>query len=61
GDYCMAYGSLSNYLLAEFSPMEVKRSDDYKFREGMAAFRGNCFFGGNVVRRNGFLRIKKSA
>lgn len=61
GDYCMAYGSLSNYLLAEFSPMEVKRSDDYKFREGMAAFRGNCFFGGNVVRKNGFLRIKKSA
>lgn len=61
GDYCMAYGSLSNYLLAEFSPMEVKRSDDYKFREGMAAFRGNCFFGGNVVRRNGFLRIKKAS
>ena len=61
GDYCMAYGSLSNYLLCEFSPMEVKRSDDYKFREGMAAFRGNCFFGGNVVRKNGFLRIKKSA
>ena len=61
GDYCMAYGSLSNYLLVEFSPMEVKRSDDYKFREGMTAFRGNCFFGGNVVRKNGFLRVKKSA
>lgn len=62
GDYCMAYGSLSNYLLVEFSPMDVKRSDDYKFREGMTAFRGNCFFGGQVVRRNGFLRIvKKSA
>lgn len=61
GDYCMAYGSLSNYLLVEFSPMEVKRSDDYKFREGMTAFRGNCFFGGQVVRKNGFIRIKKAS
>lgn len=61
GDYCMAYGSLSNYLLVEFSPMEVKRSDDYKFRQGMTAFRGNCFFGGQVVRKNGFIRIKKAS
>lgn len=61
GDYCMAYGSLSNYLLVEFSPMEVKRSDDYKFRQGMIAFRGNCFFGGQVVRKNGFIRIKKAS
>ena len=59
GDYCMAYGSLSNYLLVEFSPMEVKRSTDYKFRQGITAFRGNCFFGGQVVRKNGFLRVVK--
>lgn len=61
GDYCMAYGLLSSYLLVEFSPMEVKYSDDFKFRQGMKAFRGNCFFGGNVTRKNGFLRVKKSA
>ena len=61
GDYCMAYGSLSNYLLVEFSPMVVKRSDDYKFRQGMTAFRGTCFFGGQVVRKNGFIRIKKAS
>ena len=61
GDYCMAYGSLSNYLLAEFSPLEVRRSDDYKFPQGMSAFRGVCYFGGNCVRKNAFLRVKKSA
>lgn len=61
GDYCMAYGNLSNYQIVEFSPMQVSRSDDYKFREGMTAYRGVCFFGGNVVRKNGFLRIKKGA
>lgn len=61
GDYCMAYGSLSNYQLVEFSPMGVKRSDDYKFSQGMTAFRGAAYFGGNVVRKNGFLRVKKAA
>lgn len=61
GDYCMAYGTLSSYQLVEFSPMEIKRSDDYRFREGMTAFRGVCFFGGQVVRKNGFLRITKAS
>ncbi len=61
GDYCMAYGNLSNYQLVEFSPMEVKSSGDYKFREGMTAYRGVCFFGGNVVKHNGFLRVKKAS
>lgn len=61
GDYCMAYGNLSNYQLVEFSPMEVKRSDDYKFPQGMTAFRGVAFFGGNVVKKNGFLRITKAS
>lgn len=61
GDYCMAYGNLSNYQLVEFSPMSIKRSDDYKFPQGMTAFRGVAFFGGNVVKKNGFLRITKAS
>lgn len=61
GDYCMAYGSLSGYMLVEFSEMDVKRSDDFKFQQGMTAYRGSCFFGGNVTRRNAFLRVKKAA
>ena len=58
-DYCMCYGNLSNYLLCEFSPLEIRRSDDYKFRKGIACFRGSAICGGNVVRRNGFIRISK--
>lgn len=61
GEYCMAYGNLSNYQLVEFSPLDVKRSDDYKFPQGMQAYRGVAFFGGNVVKHNGFLRIKRAA
>ena len=59
GQYCMAYGPLSNYELATFSETEIKRSEDSKFREGMIAHRGVVFVGGNVAAHNGFLRIKK--
>lgn len=60
GDYCMAYGPLSNYMLTIFSDMDVQRSTDYKFKEGMIAHRGSIFVGGNVVSKNGFLRVKKA-
>ena len=59
--YCMAYGNLKNYKLVEFSPTEVKRSTDYRFKEGMIANRGEVMLGGNVVHKNGFLRVKKAA
>lgn len=61
GKYCMAYGNLKNYKLVEFSPTEVKRSTDFKFRQGMIAHRGVNMLGGNVVHKNGFIRVKKAA
>lgn len=61
GQYAMAYGSLANYELATFSPTEVTRSTDTKFKEGMIAHRGVVFVGGNVCAQNGFIRIKKKA
>ncbi|WP_066160514.1 phage major capsid protein [Halalkalibacter krulwichiae] len=60
GDYSMAYGPLSNYQLTIFSDMEVKRSTDFKFRQGMIAHKGVVFAGGNVISKNGFLRVKKA-
>ncbi len=59
GAYCMAYGPLSNYKLVIFSDFDVRKSDDYKFKEGMIAFRSSVFMGGNVQSHNGFLRVKK--
>jgi HK97 family phage major capsid protein len=59
GAYSMAYGPLSNYLLTVFSEMDVQRSTDYKFKEGMIANKSSIFVGGNVVAYNGFLRVKK--
>ncbi len=58
--YCMAYGSLNNYEVALFSPLEVKQSEDYKFEEGQIAHKGVVFAGGNVVAYNGFIRVKKA-
>ena len=58
--YCMAYGPLSNYKLVIFSDLDVRKSDDYKFKTGQIAHRGSVFAGGNVVSYNGFLRVKKA-
>ena len=59
GSCCMCYGPLANYTMAIFSDLEIARSTDYKFKEGMIAHRGVIFAGGNVTAKNGFLRIKK--
>lgn len=59
GQYCMAYGPLSNYTMGVFSDIDIQRSTDYKFKEGMICHRGVVFAGGNVTAKNGFLRIKK--
>lgn len=61
GEYCMAYGNLKNYRFTDFSQLTISKSTDYKFKEGMIAFRGVIFAGGNVVAKNGFLRVKKGA
>ena len=55
----MAYGSLKNYEVGVFSPLEIKQSEDYKFEEGQIAHKGVIFAGGNVVAWNGFVRVKK--
>lgn len=60
GQYCMAYGPLSNYTMAVFSQLEVARSTDFKFSTGMIAHKGVIFAGGNVTAKNGFLRVKKA-
>ncbi|MEK5060488.1 hypothetical protein BK126_04470 [Paenibacillus sp. FSL H7-0326] len=60
GDYSMAYGNLSGYGLAIFSDIDTRRSEDFKFKSGQIAYRGSVYAGGNVIRKNGFLRVKKS-
>lgn len=58
--YCMAYGILQNYEMPVFSNIDVEMSTDYKFGEGMVAYAGDIYSGGNVAAYKGFERIKKA-
>lgn len=59
GEFVGAYGDLANYKLVQFSDVEIVESTEYKFREGMICIKASGFFGGNVVKQDGFLRAKK--
>ncbi len=60
GQYCMAYGKPLGYEMPLFSPLVVERSTDYKFRQGMVAFRGEVFVGGTPAAFKVFKRVKKA-
>ena len=59
GEYSIAYGALQNYEVPIFSPVEIGKSTDYKFKDGITCYKASVFTGGNVVGYNGFLRVKK--
>lgn len=56
---CMAYGSLKNYKVTLFSEMEIAKSTDYKFKEGITSYKASVMAGGNTVKLDGFVRVKK--
>lgn len=61
GAKTMVYGALADYEFPVFSDIETSMSTDYKFKEGMKAFKASCIVGGTVSKFNGFSRIKKVA
>lgn len=60
GKYTMFYGIPQYYETAIFSPVEIKKSYDYKFKQGMIAYKAVVFAGGNTTAYRGFMRIKKA-
>lgn len=61
GEYSIAYGALQNYEVPIFSAVEIGKSTDYKFKDGITCYKASVFTGGNVVGYNGFLRVKKGS
>ena len=61
GEFIMAYGDLNAYKVPVFSDLEIKEDESYKFKEGMISYRASVFVGGNVVKQDGFLRVKKKS
>lgn len=59
GAYCMAYGDVKNYKLVAFSPLDVQKSTDFKFKQDMISYKSRIYAGGNVVAYKGFVRVKK--
>lgn len=59
GQYSMIYGIPQYYETAIFSPVEIKKSYDYKFKDGVIAYRASVFAGGNTTAYRGFMRVKK--
>lgn len=61
GNPYMLYGKLSGYELTYFAPLEVSKSRDYKFKQGMLALKVSGFVGGAPAMYNGFMKIIKAA
>ena len=57
----MVIGDPKNYKLGLFGDYEITVSEDYKFAEGLLAVRGEVTVGGNVIKGNGFVVVKKVA
>lgn len=55
----MVYGRLGAYEMPIFSDIEIEESREYKFKQGIIAFRGEAYVGGNVAAYKGWMRIKK--
>ncbi len=59
GEYIATYGDLNAYKTATFSTVDIMESTDFKFKQGMICFKASLFIGGNVIKQDGFLRLKK--
>lgn len=59
--FTMVYGSLSSFEMPVFSALEIEESRDYKFKQGIIAYRGDVICGGTVAKYKGFVRVKKVA
>lgn len=61
GDPYIIYGKLAGYELAYFTPVDVAKSTDYKFKEGVIALKVTGFVGGAPAMWNGFMTVQKKA
>lgn len=57
----MLYGKLKGYELTNFSDLEIQKSKDYKFKEGVTAYKVSRLVGGSPAMWNGFMSIQKAA
>lgn len=57
----MLYGKLKGYELTNFSDLEIQKSKEYKFKEGVTAYKVSRMVGGSPAMWNGFMSVQKAA
>lgn len=57
----MLYGKLKGYEFTNFSDLEIQKSKDYKFKEGVTAYKVSRLVGGSPAMWNGFTSVQKAA
>ena len=55
------YGNIANYSVDVYSDVEIRRSTDYKFKQGMIAIKANVLCGGAPTAYCGLRRLKAPA
>ena len=61
GATCMLFGVPKGYELAIFSPVDIQRSTDFKFKQGIVCYKASVFAGGNVTSYRSFVKVNKPA
>ena len=57
----MVYGKLQGYELAHFTDLEVAKSKDFKFKDGIICLKISGIAGGSPAMYNGFMPIFKES
>ena len=59
GDWSMALGKPMGYVMPQFSDLVVEVAREFKFKQGLVAYRGEAYFGGTPASWKIFTRVKK--
>lgn len=60
GKTCMLFGTPKGYDVTIFSPVEIMKSTDYKFKQGIVCYKGSVFASGNVGSYRSFVKVNKA-
>ena len=60
GGTCMLFGTPKGYDVTIFSPVEIMKSTDYKFKQGIVCYKGSVFASGNVGAYRSFVKVNKA-
>lgn len=61
GNTCMLFGVTKGYDLTIFSPVDIQKSADFKFKQGIVCYKASVFAGGNVGSYRSFVKVNKAA